>query len=43
MYFIGNIIIIEYLKVIAIIDMKQIDIEMSRGHSQFDLRANLSG
>lgn len=43
MYYIDNIIIIEYLKVIAITDMKQIDIKMSRGHSQFDLRANLFG
>lgn len=43
MYYIDSIIIIKYLKVIAIIDMKPIDIGMSRGHSQFDLRANLSG
>lgn len=43
MYYIDSIVIIEYLKVIAIIDMKQIDIEISKGHSQFDLRANLSG
>lgn len=43
MYYIGSSIIIEYLKVIAITDMKQIDIEMFRGHSQLDLRANLSG
>lgn len=30
MYYIDSIIIIEYLKVIPIIDMKQIDIEMSK-------------